>query len=248
MVCIPRPLAVKLRRLRRIVKYSAVQSDATALRGNGGGFARGGARHPIVDAMTKTLFLPGAGASAAFWRPVAELTQLDAEFLSWPGLGNEPAAPGVDGIDDLVRMVRERMPAPVNLVAQSMGGLVAVKAALAVPDRVKRLVLTATSGGVPVAALGGADWQADYYREYPRAARWIGSVREDLSAALGAIIAPTLLLWGDSDPISPVAVGERLLALLPNARLHVVPGGDHDLARTHARTVAAMIVQHLSGA
>jgi pimeloyl-ACP methyl ester carboxylesterase len=196
--------------------------------------------------MTKTLFLPGAGASAGFWRPVADLTDLDGEFLSWPGLGNEPAAPGVGGIEDLVTLVRARMHAPVNMVAQSMGGLVAVKAALAAPNRVKRLVLTATSGGVPV--VGGADWRADYYREYPRAARWIGAVREDLSDQIGAITAPTLLLWGDNDPISPVAVGERLLSLLPNARLHVVPGGDHDLARTHAGAVAALIVRHLSGA
>jgi pimeloyl-ACP methyl ester carboxylesterase len=198
--------------------------------------------------MTKTLFLPGAGASASFWRPVADLTKLDAEFLSWPGLGNEPPAPGVDGIDDLVAMVRERMREPVNIVAQSMGGLVAVKAVLAAPDRVKRLVLTATSGDLPVADLGGADWQGDYYREYPRAARWIGAAREDLSEQLGSIAAPTLLLWGDKDPISPVTVGERLLSLLPHADLHVIAGGDHDLARTHAPAVAALIVRHLAGA
>jgi pimeloyl-ACP methyl ester carboxylesterase len=196
--------------------------------------------------VTKTLFLPGAGASASFWRPVADLTKLDAEFLSWPGLGNEPAAPGVDGIEDLVAMVHGRMREKVNIVAQSMGGLVAVKAVLAAPDRVKRLVLTATSGGVPV--VGGADWQSDYYREYPRAARWIGAVREDLSEQLGSIVAPTLLLWGDNDPISPVAVGKRLLSLLPNADLQVIPGGDHDLARTHAPAVAALIARHLAGA
>src|SRR5262249_34244295 len=157
-------------------------------------------------------FLPGAGDSASFWRPVADLTSLDAEFLSWPGLGDEPTAPDVDGIEDLVTMVRARMRERVNIVAQSMGGLVAVKAVLAAPDKVNRLVLTATSGGVPVADLGGADWRSDYYREYPGAARWIGAVREDLSQQLGSIAAPTLLLWGDSDPISPVAVGKRLLS------------------------------------
>ena len=37
--------------------------------------------------MTRTLFLPGAGASAEFWRPVAELTGLDAVMFAWPGLG-----------------------------------------------------------------------------------------------------------------------------------------------------------------
>ena len=70
-------------------------------------------------------------------------------------------------------------------------------------------------------------------------------MREDLSACLGAIDAPTLLLWGDNDRISPVAVGERLHALIPNATLKLVPGGDHEFVRTHAAVIAPMIAEHL---
>jgi surfactin synthase thioesterase subunit len=45
--------------------------------------------------VTKLLFLPGAGASAQFWRPVADRLGLECEthFFSWPGLGNEPPGP-----------------------------------------------------------------------------------------------------------------------------------------------------------
>ncbi len=192
------------------------------------------------------LFLPGAGGSAAFWKPVADRLGRACHLFCWPGLGDEPPAPGIAGIEDLVALVRARMAGPVDLVAQSMGGLVALKLALAEPGRVRRLVLTATSGGVPVADLGGVDWRAEYYAAYPRAARWIGETREDLSAAIGTVAAPTLLLWGDSDPISPVAVGERLRALLPHATLHVLPGADHDLAQTHAAAAAALIEEHLT--
>jgi pimeloyl-ACP methyl ester carboxylesterase len=32
---------------------------------------------------------------------------------------------------------------------------------------------------------------------------------------------------------------------MPNARLHVVPGGDHSLASNKAETVAALIARHL---
>ena len=194
--------------------------------------------------MDPTLFLPGAGGSAAFWGPVATHMHLDGRFLAWPGLGDEPSRPDIEGIDDLVAMVLDALDAPSNIVAQSMGGLVAVKVALAAPEKVRRLVLAVTSGGVPVADLGGSDWRADYYAAYPHAARWIGETREDLSARLGDIACPTLLLWGDRDPISPVAVGERLLALLPDARLQVIAGGDHDLAITHAQTVAGLITRH----
>ena len=60
------------------------------------------------------------------------------------------------------------------------------------------------------------------------------------------IAAPTLLLWGDADPISPVAVGRHLEQRISGARLHVVAGGDHDLAQTHATEIAPLIAHHLA--
>ena len=197
--------------------------------------------------MAKLLFLPGAGASAAFWRPVSARLGLNrrTHFFAWPGLGNEAHDPNVRGIDDLVAMVVAELDEPADLIAQSMGGFVAVRAALNVPDKVRRLVLTATSAGLPVAELGGSDWRTDYRRDYPQAASWITALREDLSPRLGAIDAPTLLLWGDADPISPPAVGRRLLSLLPRATLHIIEGADHDLAQTHVAAVAARIAAHL---
>ena len=197
--------------------------------------------------MTKLLFLPGAGGSADFWRPVADglLPDRPRHFFSWPGLSAQPPDPDVRGIDDLVRRVLAEMAAPVDLVAQSMGGLIALKAALAMPDRVRRLVLTGTSGGLPVAELGGADWRQDYVRDYPRAERWIVEAKEDLSAVLHKVTAPVLLLWGDRDRISPVAVGERLRAVLPDATLRIIPDGAHDFPKTHADIVRPLIVDHL---
>ena len=41
-------------------------------------------------------------------------------------------------------------------------------------------------------------------------------------------------------------VGRHLQSRLPNSRLHIVAGGDHDLARTHAVDVAPLIERHLS--
>lgn len=199
----------------------------------------------MTNSATKTHFLPGAGGSASFWKPVADLVGVDGVFFAWPGLGNEPARPDVNGIDDLAAMALGHITGPVNIVAQSMGGLIAIKLALAVPAMINRLVLAVTSGGVPVADLGGSNWRTDYFAAYPGAAPWIADTPEDLSERIPSIEAPTLLLWGDNDPISPVAVGKRLLALLPNARLRIIPGADHDLAQTHAETVAAEIAQHL---
>ncbi|MEW6372905.1 MAG: alpha/beta hydrolase [Pseudomonadota bacterium] len=63
---------------------------------------------------------------------------------------------------------------------------------------------------------------------------------------LSALRMPTLLLWGDADPISPVKVGERLAALLPQAQLHVFPGANHDLGCTCAELVAPLVDRHLA--
>lgn len=182
-----------------------------------------------------------------FWRPVGDRLFPDRakHFFAWPGLGNEPHDPAVQGLDDLVARVVAKLDEPADLIAQSVGGLIAMKAALTVPDKMRRIVLTATSAGVPVRDLGGEDWRPEYRREFPAAAPWVYTIQEDLSARLPSVTASCLLLWGDADSISPPAVGQRLLELLPNARLNIVHGGGHDLAITHAAEAAALIAGHL---
>ncbi|MGH8430515.1 MAG: alpha/beta fold hydrolase, partial [Solimonas sp.] len=163
-----------------------------------------------------------------------------------PGLGNEPHDPAIKGMDDLVRLVAARMDGPVDLVAQSMGGVIAARLALERPQSVRRLVLVVTSGGVNMAGMGASDWRTDYRQSFPHAAEWITEARSSPDLPVEKIAAPALLIWGDADAISPVAVGRHLLVRLPDARLHVVPGGDHDLAQTHAKLVASLIEQHLT--
>jgi len=198
----------------------------------------------------RLLFLPGAGGSADFWRPVAQRLPADwpKHLFSWPGLGDQPHDAAISGVHDLVSMVVAWMDQPADIIAQSMGGLVAIKAALRRPDIVRSLVLTGTSGGMNVEELGGADWREDYRREFPDAAPWITEVREDLTGQIPTIEAPALLLWGDADTVSPVAVGRRLAALLPNAALHVIQGGAHDFAMTHAEEIAPLIRAHVERA
>src|SRR5262245_12720364 len=119
--------------------------------------------------MAKILFLPGSGASPDFWKPVGALLPADRpkHYFGWPGLGNQPHDPAVKGIDDLVRLVAAEMDGPVDLVAQSMGGVIAARLAIEQPQKVRRLVLTVTSGGVDMAGLGASDWRPGYRKSFP---------------------------------------------------------------------------------
>src|SRR5262245_10817120 len=127
-----------------------------------------------------------------------------------------------------------------------MGGVVAALVAVARPELVRRLVLTATSAGIDLAPFSPEDWRPEYAAEYPGAAPWILTERPDLSSRLPSIAAPTLLLWSDADPISPLGVGRRLATLLSLAALVVVPAVDHMFAREHAELVASHIARHLA--
>ncbi len=196
----------------------------------------------------KVIFLPGLGADPGFWRPVGD--RLPAAwaktYLGWPGLGEQPASPAISTFADLVALVQAAIAeGPADLVAQSMGGAVALRAALDRPNAVRRIVLTGASGGIDVASLGGADWRPDYIQSYPRAQLSMIDDWPDLTAALPAVDQPVLLLWGDADTISPLTVAERLRQLLPHANLTVIPGGDHDFPHDRPAETAAAIHAHL---
>ncbi|WP_186146177.1 alpha/beta fold hydrolase [Burkholderia gladioli] len=193
------------------------------------------------------LFLPGASGDTGFWRPLADRLEATArrEILAYPGFGGEPADPSIRDLDDLLERVLARIEGPTALIAQSMGGVLAVRAALARPERVTHLVLCVSSGGVDMAALGARDWRADFLANNGHLPDWFVASRGELGARLPAVSQPSLLFWGDDDPYSPVAVGERLHGLLPDSALHVVPGGRHDLARVHAASLAPLVDAHL---
>lgn len=200
-----------------------------------------------MTSPTQLLFLPGASGDTEFWHPVAQRLRypIDHVHLGWPGFGTTPANFCVQGIQDLANLALSHIKQPTAVIAQSMGGAIALLAALDRPELITHLVLAATSGGVDMSSLTAHDWRPDFLAANPTLPRWFIDTRLDLTARLPSIEIPVLLLWGDADPISPIAVGVRLAHSLPNANLHVLTGGRHDVARSHADQVAGLIAKHL---
>ncbi|GAB7192422.1 hypothetical protein NUM3379_31310 [Kineococcus sp. NUM-3379] len=169
---------------------------------------------------------PGSGRSAPPPRPL-RLDEQAAALVSWL---------------DAVGLRR------VVLVGHSYGGQLAVATALRAPDRVERLVLAGATRdpaaptplrqalrlladarrerpGILLLAL------LDYLRTGPR--RMLAVLRHVLGQPeelqLAAVGVPALVAWGTRDPVSPEPWARRLVSLLPDGRLAVVPGGTHGM-------------------
>ncbi len=194
----------------------------------------------------QVIYLPGIRGEASFWEPTAArvASLVPSDILRYPWASGSGPIVEAASFDDLAGAVATRIDKPTALVAQSLGGIVAVLAAARRTELVTHLVLVATSGGVRTDDLGVVDWQTPFFEAYPHVPRWVGTPL-DLAPSLAELKMPALLLWGDADPISPLAIGERLLSLLPAARLEVLAGGEHDLAVRHAGAVADAIIEHL---
>jgi pimeloyl-ACP methyl ester carboxylesterase len=76
------------------------------------------------------------------------------------------------------------------------------------------------------------------YAAFSRAvARW------NLSAQLGELQTPTLLIWGEQDPVMPIRIGWRLRGLIPHSRLVTLPNVGH----SPPLEAPASVVSHLLG-
>ena len=191
------------------------------------------------------IFLPGASGNTAFWQPVIQRLQDDSTMVvAYPSFGGYPDEMKVQSFEDLQDYVLNQIQQPSVVVAQSMGGIFAVQVALQKPEQVQALVLVATSGGIDLSPFQVADWREDYQQSFT-VPDWFVQHQSDLTGSLERIQCPVLLIWGDADPISPVALGQALHRQIPHAELHIVSQGQHDLAYVHAEHVAQLIQNFL---
>ncbi|WP_151798832.1 alpha/beta fold hydrolase [Acinetobacter calcoaceticus] len=197
--------------------------------------------------MNKLIFLPGASGSTTFWHPLIERLphHYHTKTIGYPGFGDTPESVEVKNFKDLTNYVVDQINNDSVIIAQSMGGIFAVAAALQKPQLVKGLVLIATSGGIDLSPFNVQDWREAYSQTFLKYPDWFTTTKVNYEKFLAEIDIDVLLIWGDQDPVSPVEVGTYLNQIFKNSRLNIVKGGDHQLAEKYADEVASQIKDYL---
>jgi len=224
-----------------------------------------------AGAGTPVLLIHGLSASSRWWeRNIAALAErFEVYVIDLFGFGrsrrqqrfvlNEAAALLVHWMDALGI---ER----AHIVGHSMGGFIAVQLAAGFPERVSRLVLVDAAVPLPRqsplrhATRLGRELRATPPRFLPllatdalRAGPWtILTAAEQLLTAdiepeLAGIRAPVLLIWGERDTLVPTTVADKLVELLPDARLVMISGAGHTPMWERAAEFNNAVIAFLSG-
>ncbi len=132
----------------------------------------------------------------------------------------------------------------------SLGGNVLLHIATRAPHRVERMVVVSSPPYYPAEARRlmammdeahrtEAEWAElrakhvlgdEQIRALWRHARGFADSHDDMNFTpphLATITAPTLIVYGDRDPLYPVELGLQLYRAIPHSRLWVVPNGGH---------------------
>lgn len=195
---------------------------------------------PLMAAMAGTEIvvfdIPGIGGSDISWRPryFSDFADLSATLL--------------DRLD---------YTGEVHVAGISWGGALAQQFAYQFPLRCRQLVLAATSPGTvmvpgypPVLPAMIAEYSAQLI------APSIAGFCYQLGAGFGwtslpwlhRLRQPTLILAGEDDPLVPVANAWILEQLIPQSRLHIVPGGGHLFMLDSPGSIAPLLRGFLASA
>ncbi|MFO1159207.1 MAG: alpha/beta hydrolase [Reyranellaceae bacterium] len=68
---------------------------------------------------------------------------------------------------------------------------------------------------------------------------------QTLPHLLGAVRAPSLVVWGDDDKVVPQSAGKRYVEALPNAKMEVVKNCGHCVDMEQPETLAKLIVDFI---
>jgi 3-oxoadipate enol-lactonase len=221
-------------------------------------------RHETHGRGQPLLVLSGYGVRSSALRPV--VAPLSEHFtcltFDYPVTGGRlPFSPlTIPAMAAAAVAVLDRAGHPcADVLGISLGGMVAQEMAIRFPDRVRGLVLAATTPGGPRAdvpapwtLLAGFASMQDAFTDpqvgvgaYAMLAQTLAASVHDTSRRLSRIRADTLIVHGDRDVLVPVANAHLLHRGIPGSTLDVVPGAGHEYFFAEADAAAARVLGFL---
>lgn len=206
------------------------------------------------------LLVNGLGAALDTWEPLrAALGARRTIAFDAPGTGGSSTPLRPLTIRELAGLALEVVAQlgheEVDVLGYSFGGAVAQELARLAPERVRRMVLAATSFGWgaplgdPFAMIAAASGSASLApRPDPLGYWWQLLAISAWSSFpwISRVQQRTLVLAGAHDRVAPVAAARLLARELPHAELAVVDGEHSFLIRDGAAEAAALITEFLA--
>jgi len=228
-------------------------------------------RYQTVGTGPPVLLVHGLAGSWRWWRPVAGQlgTRHRLYLVDLPGFGSARGQPFVfrDAPSFLRTLIEQLGLERPHLVGHSLGGAVCARAAALWPQSIGRLVLAAPACvlerrhlahyALPLAhaarhmrpsflsVVAADSLRAGVVTLYRAAAQILAEdARGD---ELANIATPTLLVWGDRDPLIPLRLARQYEQTLAEARLVVIPGSGHVPMTDRPAQFAQAVLEFLNG-
>ena len=226
--------------------------------------------HEVAGSGPPLILLHGLSGSGRWWsRNVPVFSRSFRTYsVDLPGFGESRGVrwSRLDDISDHLAgwLVAEGLP-KAHFAGHSLGGAVAARLAARHPDRVDRLVLVdaairpqrrrTIARPAPVVGSISRDLSGfapllvrDLLRSHPRSfvAATIDALQTDWEPHLKRIAAPTLVVWGERDAITPLALGQEITAVIPGARLITLAETGHNPMWERAEVFNAKVLRFLA--
>lgn len=206
--------------------------------------------------MTQRIaFLHGLGESPQNWIPLANILHahgfkvitpsLFAPHLLENGWSVHAAATEIAG---------ELGPEPTHIVGHALGAVTALQLALEHPELVASLCLSAPQTTPPQMLMTAQSLMMHFLpaklicpeglSKSDLAGILEAVAQVDIEAKLPQIQVPTTILCGDHDHFS-IKAAQKLSELIPDAHLHEIADGSHQLPYRHAEAFTKHLLEHL---
>ena len=210
----------------------------------------------IIGEGKPFLILHGWGSCSDKWQRVGDLLAqkgLKVIIPDLPGFGQSEKPKNAWDIDDYCDFVREFVktlgPDKFYLLGHSFGGALAAKFSLKFPEKIDKLFLVGAAVirkktfknqllkfisrflKIKNPFLRKLFYRKSDYLSVRRIMKevYLKIIKEDLSGILSQVRAPTIIIWGEKDNITPLSDAYKINNKIKNSQLEIISGVGHNL-------------------